>query len=109
VLVSIHVAAMGLWVGGLAAFLVVPDRRFGRYAALCFAVAAISGLVLAVAHVGLLQALMTTVYGQVLMIKVLVVAAALSMALIRRRRLESGLLLAVIAAAAVLAALPPPR
>jgi copper transport protein len=109
VLVSIHVAAMGIWVGGLAAFLVVPDRRFGRYAALCFAVAAISGLVLAVAHVGLLQALMTTVYGQVLMIKVLVVAAALSMALIRRRRLESGLLLAVIAAAAVLAALPPPR
>jgi len=108
-LVAIHVGAMGLWVGGLAAFLLVPDRRFGRYAALCFAVAAISGLLLAVAHVGLLQSLMTTAYGQVLIIKVLVVGAALSMALIRRRRLELGVLLTVIAAAAALAALPPPR
>jgi copper transport protein len=108
-LVSVHVAAMGLWVGGLAAFLVVPDRRFGRYAVLCFAVAAVSGLLLAVAHVGLLPALMTTTYGQSLMIKVLVVGVALSMALIRRRRLEFGVLLTVIAAAALLAALPPPR
>jgi copper transport protein len=108
-LVAIHVAAIGLWVGGLAAFLLVPDRRFGRYAALTFAVAAITGLLLAVAHVGLLQSLMTTAYGQVLIIKVLVVGAALSLALIRRRRLELGVLLAVIAAAAVLGALPPPR
>jgi copper transport protein len=108
-LVAIHVAAIGLWVGGLATFLLVPDRRFGRYAALTFAVAAITGLLLAVAHVGLLQSLMTTAYGQVLMIKVLVVGAALSMALIRRRRLELVVLLAVIAAAAVLGALPPPR
>ena len=108
-LVAIHVAAMGLWVGGLAAFLLVPDRRFGRNAALSFAVAAVTGLVLAVVHIGLLQSLMTTAYGQVLMIKVLVVGAALSMALMRRRRLELGILLAVVAAAAALAALPPPR
>lgn len=108
-LVATHVAAMGLWVGGLAAFLIVPDRRFGRYAALCFAVAAISGLLLAVAHIGLLQALMSTAYGQALMIKVLVVGAVLAVALIRRRRLEFGVLLTAIAAAAVLAALPPPR
>jgi putative copper export protein len=52
---------------------------------------------------------MTTTYGQSLMIKVLVVGVALSMALIRRRRLEFGVLLTVIAAAALLAALPPPR
>ncbi|HAC46694.1 MAG TPA: hypothetical protein DCF65_11595, partial [Chloroflexi bacterium] len=97
------------WVGGLAAFLIIPDRRFGRYAVLSFAGAAISGLLLAVAHIGLLQALMTTAYGQVLMIKVLVVGAALLMALIRRRRLEFGVLVTVVAAAAVLAALPPPR
>ena len=108
-LASLHIAAMGLWVGGLAAFLVVPDRRFGRYAVVCFAIAAVSGLLLAVAHVGLLQALMTTTYGQSLMVKVLVVGAALSMALIRRRRLEFGVLLTVIAAAALLATLPPPR
>ena len=108
-LVSIHVAAMGLWVGGLAAFLIARDRRFARYAALCFGVAAVSGLLLAVAHIGVLQALMTTAYGQALMVKVLVVGTALSLALIRRRRLEFGVLLMVIAAAAVLAALPPPR
>jgi copper transport protein len=106
-LVSVHVAAMGLWVGGLAVFLTAPDRRFLRYATLCFGVAAITGLLLAVAHIRAPQALMTTAYGQVLMVKVLVVGAALSMVLIRRRRLELGLLLTVIAAAAVLAALPP--
>jgi copper transport protein len=108
-LVAIHVAAMGLWVGGLAAFLVAPDRRFGRYAALSFAAVLITGLLLAVAHIGVVQSLMTTTYGQVLMVKVLIVGAALAVALIRRRRLELGVLLAVIAAAAVLAALPPPR
>ena len=108
-LVAIHMTAMGLWVGGLAAFLSAPDRRFGRYAALTFAVAAISGLLLAVAHIGVLQALMTTPYGQVLMVKVLVIGAALAVALLRRRRIEFGVLLAVVAAAALLAALPPPR
>jgi copper transport protein len=108
-LVSVHVAAIGLWVGGLAAFLTAPDRRFVRYVALCFGVAAITGLLLAVGHIGVLQALMTTAYGQVLIVKVLVVGAALSMVLIRRRRLELGVLLTVIAAAAALAALPPPR
>jgi copper transport protein len=108
-LVSIHVASMALWVGGLAAFLVAPDRRFVRYAALCFGVAAISGLLLAVAHIGVVQSLMTTTYGQVLIVKVLVVGAALSMALLRRRRLEFGVLLTVVGAAAALAALPPPR
>jgi copper transport protein len=108
-LVSIHVAAIGLWVGGLAAFLIAPDRRFGRYAALCFGGAAITGLLLAVGHIGVLQALMTTTYGQVLMVKVLVVGVALSVVLIRRRRLELGVLLTAIAAAAALAALPPPR
>jgi copper transport protein len=108
-LVAVHVGAMGLWVGGLAAFVGAPDRRFGRYAALCFSVAVMTGLLLAVAHIGLLQALMTTEYGLVLMIKVLVVGAALTVALLRRRRLEFGVLLAVLAAAALLATLPPPR
>jgi putative copper export protein len=109
VLVAIHVGAVGLWVGGLAAFLSAPDRRFGRYAAILFAIAVITGLALAVAHIGLLTALMTTDYGLALMTKVLVVGAALSFAVLRRRRLEFGVLLAVLAVAAVLAALPPPR
>src|SRR4029077_5971209 len=43
-LVSVHVAAMGLWTGGLAAFVQAPDSRFGRYALWTFGVAAASGL-----------------------------------------------------------------
>ncbi len=109
ILVAIHVAATGLWVGGLAAFLIAPDRRFGRVAALLFAVIASSGLLLAVAHIGLLDALITTDYGRVLMIKILIVGVAVTMALLHRRRLELGVLLAVLGAAALLAALPPPR
>jgi putative copper export protein len=108
VLVAIHVGAVGLWVGGLAAFLLAPDRRFGRYAAILFAIAVITGLALAVAHVGVFRALMTD-YGLALMTKVLVVGAAVSLVVLRRRRLEFGALLAVLAVAAVLAALPPPR
>ena len=108
-LVAIHIGAMGLWVGGLAAYLADPDARFARIGVPSFAVAAISGLLLAVAHIGAVAALMTTAYGQALVIKVLIVGAALSMVVLRRRRIEFGALLAVIAAAAVLAALPPPR
>jgi copper transport protein len=108
-LVALHVAAMGLWVGGLAAFLAAPDRRFGRQAALLFGVAATSGLLLAVGHIGALGTLMSTPYGQALTVKVLIVGAAVSLAVVRRRRVEFGALLVVIAAAAVVAALPPPR
>jgi copper transport protein len=108
-LVAIHVAAMGLWVGGLAGFLAAPDRRFGRQAALLFGVAATSGLLLAVGHIGALGALMSTPYGQALMVKVLIVGAALCLAVLRRRRVEFGVLLAVVAVATVVAALPPPR
>jgi putative copper export protein len=108
-LVAIHVAAMGLWVGGLAGFLAAPDSRFARQAALLFGIAATSGVLLAVGHIGALGALMSTPYGQALMVKVLIVGAAVSLAVLRRRRIEFGALLAVIAAAAVVAALPPPR
>jgi copper transport protein len=108
-LVAIHVAAMGLWVGGLAAFLNAPDRRFGHYAVVLFAIAAGSGLLLAVAHIGAVSALMATTYAQVLMVKVLVIGVALTAVLLRRRRIEFGILLAVVAVAAMLAALPPPR
>lgn len=109
VLAAIHIAAMGLWVGGIAAFLTAPDRHFGRVATVVFAVAVISGLLLAVGHIGLPQALVSTTYGQVLLIKVLVVGVAVGVALLRRRRLELGVLVVVLVAAALLGALPPPR
>jgi copper transport protein len=108
-LVALHVAAMGLWVGGLAGFLAAPDGRFGRQAALSFGAAATSGLLLAVGHIGAFGALMSMPYGQALVVKVLIVGAALCLAVLRRRRAEFGVLLAVVAAGAALAALPPPR
>jgi putative copper export protein len=108
-LVALHVSTMGLWVGGLAAFVGAPDRRFARYALIWFAIAIITGLLLATAHVSPLLTLMTSDYGWVLIIKVLVVGVAASAALLRRRRLELGVLMAVIAGASLLAALPPPR
>ncbi len=108
-LVAIHVAAMGLWAGGLAAFLIAPDRRFGRYASWAVAVTLASGALVAVVHIGSVAAFLTTDYGRVLLVKVLVVAAALLMVLLRRQRLELGFVVTVVAAAAVLAALPPPR
>jgi hypothetical protein len=52
---------------------------------------------------------MSEAYGQAVIVKVLVVGAALVMALLRSRRVELGLLLAVMAIAGLLAALPPPR
>jgi copper transport protein len=108
-LVAIHVGAMGLGVGGLAAFLVAPDRRFGRYAAWTFGIAVVSGLVLAFAHTGFGAGLFTTDYGRVLLIKAFIVAAAAVAVFLRRRRLEIGLVAAIVASATVLAALPPPR
>jgi putative copper export protein len=50
-----------------------------------------------------------TDYGRALLVKVLVVAAALLTVVLRQRRLEVGLVIAVVALAAVLGALPPPR
>jgi copper transport protein len=109
VLVTVHVVAMGLWVGGLAAFVRSPDIRFGRYAVVMLGAAVTSGLLLAFAHTGFGAGLVTTDYGRVLLVKVLIVAAALVAVALRRHRLELGLVVAIVAAATVLAALPPPR
>ena len=107
-LVAIHVSAMGLWVGGMAAFLTAPDRRFGRYAVSTLAIAIGTGLLLAFAHTHFGAGLVSTEYGVVLLIKVLLVGAALAGVALRRRRTELTIVIVVIAAAALLAALPPP-
>jgi len=107
-LVAIHVAAMGLWVGGLVAFLGAPDRVFGRYAAITLAIAVASGFVLGLAHTNFGSALLTTDYGRVLMVKVLIVGGALAAAALRRHRTEFSLGMAAVACATLLAALPPP-
>jgi copper transport protein len=74
---AIHVAAMGVWVGGLVAFLFAPDRSFRPYAIGSLAVAIVGGIVLAIAHLGSPPALVTTAYGWVLVVKAAIVAAAL--------------------------------
>ena len=107
-LVAIHVAAMGLWVGGLAAFVVAPERRFARYAAVTFGLAVVTGAVLGVAHTAFLSQLLGSDYGRALLFKVLIVAAAGLFALIARHRRELIAGSIAIGAAAVVAALPPP-
>ena len=107
-LVAGHVGAMGLWVGGIAAFIGSPDARFGRYALATFGVAASSGLVLALVHTSFGAGLLTTDYGRVLLLKVVVVGAAVVAALVRRRRLELGIAITAVALASLLGALPPP-
>ena len=106
---AIHVAAMGIWIGGLAAFLFAPDRRFGPYAIGGLAVAIGSGLLLALAHLGSPSALVTTGYGWVLLVKAAVVAAAIVIAVLGRQRIEAWVSAVILALAAVLVSLPPPR
>jgi len=108
-LVAIHVSAMGLWAGGLAAYVMRPDRRFGRYAAAALGVAVGSGLLLALAHTAFPTALITTDYGRVLLLKLFVIGVALLAVVIRRRRLELTVAIFIVATASLLAALPPSR
>ena len=107
-LVAIHVTAMGLWAGGLGGFVRAPDGRFVRYAVVTLGVAVSSGLVLALAHTHFGTVLLTSDYGRVLILKVLLVGAAIGAALLRHHRLELVAVVVVIASAAVVAALPPP-
>jgi copper transport protein len=106
-LVAVHVGAMGLWVGGIAAFVQAPDRRFGRYALACFGAAVVTGLALALVHTDLGAALLSTDYGRVVLLKVVIVGAAVAAVLLGRRRSELALAAVVIGAAALVAALPP--
>jgi len=108
-LVAIHVSAMGIWIGGLAAYVIAPDPRFGRYAAAALGAAVGSGVLLALAHTAFPAALVTTDYGRVLLLKVIVVAVALMAVVVRRRRLELVAAIFIVATATLLAALPPSR
>jgi copper transport protein len=115
---AVHVAAMAVWVGGLIAFLFAPDRRFRPYAIAGLAVAIVSGLVLALAHLGSPAALVTTGYGWALVVKAAVVAAALVIGWLLRRSASPppragegrvGAAALILALAAILISLPPPR
>ncbi len=124
---ALHVAAMGVWVGGLAALLLAPDRRFRPYAISAFAVAIGTGLLLALGPLGSPGALVTTGYGWALFVKAAIVAIAVALfsgPLLRRYfpsplpafslprlrgRVGVGVATLILVMAAVLVSLPPPR
>jgi copper transport protein len=106
---ALHVSAMGVWVGGLAAFAVTPSGGFGRVAAWSAGLLVASGAALALLHFSNPAETMTTPYGAVLWVKLPLVGVALWLAWRGRRRWELGAVACVLLAAAVLVSLPPPR
>ena len=109
VLNALHVFAMATWVGGLAAFTIAPVGGFGRVAAWSAGLLVLSGVALALLHVGQWRDLVTTGYGEGLLVKVPLVAGALYLARLGRRRWELAALAGVLAVAAIIVSLPPPR
>ncbi len=107
-LVAVHVGGMGLWAGGLAAFVLARDGRFARYTAWTLGVAIATGALLALAHTHMGGALLASDYGRALVLKVVLVAGAVATAASRRHRAELALATLVIGAACIVAALPPP-
>jgi putative copper export protein len=105
---AIHVAAMGLWVGGLAAFAISPAGGLRRVAAWSAGLLVVTGAALALLHFAAPTQLWSSAYGVSLLVKLPLVAAALLLAWRARRRWELAALMAVLAAAAVLVSLPPP-
>jgi copper transport protein len=106
---AVHILAMSTWIGGLAAFALAPSAVFERVAAWSVGLLLLSGAALALLHFGQWQDLMTTAYGQSLIVKIPLVASALYLARLGRRRWELVALAAVLGVAATLVSLPPPR
>jgi copper transport protein len=106
---AVHVATMGLWLGGLAAFAITPAGGFRLVALWSSGLLIASGAALALLHFANPLQTMTTAYGAALMVKLALVAVALLLAWRARRRWELAALMAVLAAAAALVSLPPPR
>ncbi len=128
---TLHLAAMGEWVGSLAALLRVwrlpelaPVRgeaaaRTGGMSAAALGVLLITGAVMAVQHLAAPGDVLTSAYGRTLALKLGMVCAALLLALAAARRppaqrapwwtREAAALLGVLALAGLLVSLPPPR
>ena len=106
---AVHIFAMVTWVGGLAAFALAPAAMFGRVAAWSAGLLLLSGAALALLHFGQWHELMTTAYGQSLLVKIPLVGSALLLARLGRRRWELVTLAAVLGVSAILVSLPQPR
>jgi copper transport protein len=87
---TVHLLAMALWFGGLAALIAVPSAReslprFSRLALGCFAVLGVTGIYLAWRQAGELGALPATEFGRLLLIKSGIVLAIVALAALSRR------------------------
>jgi copper transport protein len=76
----LHIASAGLWMGGLAALLLTvrgqPDdakaaigRRYATWAGIGLLTVAVTGMIRAISEIGTLDALVSTDYGRVVLIK----------------------------------------
>ncbi len=127
---TIHLAAMGLWLGGLVSLVAVwkiPQiegqkgllvKRFGRVAGIALAWLVVSGSLMAWLRLAGLNWL-NTLYGQTLLIKLMVLVVVVVIAGmglwtsgLRQKRswqVELALLLGIVGLAGLLISLPPPR
>lgn len=132
---GVHIASALVWVGGLAAALVVasgpdkaaPDRglawsRLSAVAAWSFAVLALSGAARALVSAGDVEAFLLSTYGRIVVVKVELMALLGGIAAVNRfrlmpagrdlsalARLEAGVLCAVLVLSAYLAHTAPPH
>ncbi|WP_212998005.1 cytochrome c oxidase assembly protein [Winogradskya consettensis] len=91
---ALHVAAASLWVGGLAGLLTVrrhrrfsdTAERYSRLALACFGATAISGTANAIVRLGHWDALWTSRYGVLVLLKVLALALAGVIGAVHRSR-----------------------
>ena len=98
--VALHVAAASLWVGGLAAILVLLGRRrellvtalprFSTLAGACLAVVTVSGVLTAQVRLGSWAALFFTGYGALVIAKAAALVLLGGLGLLTRRRMAAG-------------------
>ena len=98
--VAMHVAAASLWVGGLAAILVLLGRRrellatalprFSTLAGACLAVVTVSGVLTAQVRLGSWAALFFTGYGALVIAKAAALVLLGVLGLLTRRRMAAG-------------------
>jgi putative copper export protein len=98
--VALHVAAASLWVGGLAAILVLLGRRralleavlprFSTLAAFCLVTLTVSGVLTAQVRLGSWAALFLTGYGVLVIAKAVALVLLGGLGLLTRRRMAAG-------------------
>ncbi len=95
---TLHILAVGLWIGGLACLLLVIRRRpadeasaitaarFSRLATIGIAVVAITGLLRAISEIGTLDALVSTDFGRLVLAKTALLGVIAGLGAINRFR-----------------------